>query len=258
MMTKDISMKKILPTIVISFFLVVGSMTALADSAPYDQSKYQPVLDDSKLQAPDSSTLIDNGDFEGQYNEYFYVPDSGNEWMTFEVTGDHARSELRQMSTWFTSDSSVLHKMIGNVLVVEPLEGEVDELTFMQIHDVTDNGNAINLPLVRLVWMREYEGISDHFWAIIKEDTCEDCENYDKIDLGEYRDSAVKFEIRVENNELSIKRDDVTHSEINKYDVSYWGELENYFKAGVYNQDDGTGMVQFESLNYYAENISKK
>ena len=243
-----------LGAITASLFLLSGA--AFAESAPYDQTKYHPVLNDSKLQAPDSSTLINQGEFEGQYNQYFYVPDSGNLWMTFEVTGDHARSELRQITTWYTSEPTTINKMIGNTLIVDPQLGSVDEITFMQVHDVTDNGNAINKPLVRLVWMREYQGVEDHYWAVIKADACESCDNYDKIDLGEYRDSAVKFEIRLGNNELSIKRDDVTHSEINGYDVSYWGELESYFKAGVYNQTSGTGVVQFESLNYYTESTN--
>lgn len=228
------------------FFL---SPQALADSAPYDNERYQPALDASKLQAPGSNTLISQGDFEGQYNQYFYVPGSGHEWMTFEVMGDHARSELHQINTWYTSASDVINKMIGNVLVLDPLSGDVDEITFMQVHDNTD----LNLPLVRLVWMREYNGVNNHYWAVIKMDTCQSCENYDKIDLGEYRDSAVKFEIRIEEDELSIKRDDVTHPEINQYSISYWGDLDSYFKAGVYNQDSGTGVVQFESLNYYVE-----
>ncbi len=243
-------------TITTATLLGLSSLYTYADTAPYSLSKYQSVLDDSKLQAPSSSTLIPRGSFNSQYNQYFYLPDSGNQWMTFEVTGDHARSELRQTTEWYTSDSSTLYKMIGNVLVVDPMEGEVDEITFMQVHDVTDNSNAINKPLVRLVWMRDYRDLSNHYWAIIKSDACESCKNYDKIDMGEYRDSAVKFEVRIENNKLTIKRDGITHPELNKYDVSYWGDLESYFKAGVYNQDSGTGIVQFESLRYYAEPIN--
>ncbi len=243
-------------TIAAATLLGLSSLYTFADTAPYDLSKYQPVLDDSKLQAPTSSTLLPRGSFKSQYNQYFYIPDSGNQWMTFEVTGDHARSELRQITEWYTSDTSTLYKMIGNVLVVDPMEGEVDEITFMQVHDVTNNNNAINKPLVRLVWMRDYRGLSNHYWAVIKADACESCSNYDKIDLGEYRDSAVKFEVRIENNTLTIKRDSIAHPELNKYDISYWGDLESYFKAGVYNQDSGTGIVQFESLRYYAEPIN--
>ena len=107
-----------LGAITASLFLLSGA--AFAESAPYDQTKYQPVLNDSKLQAPDSSTLINQGEFEGQYNQYFYVPDSGNLWMTFEVTGDHARSELRQITTWYTSEPTTINKMIGNTLIVDP------------------------------------------------------------------------------------------------------------------------------------------
>ncbi len=33
-------------------------------------------------------------------------------------------------------------------------------------------------------------------------------------------------------------------------DVSYWDGLENYYKAGVYNQDPGRSRVEFESLHF--------
>ena len=33
-------------------------------------------------------------------------------------------------------------------------------------------------------------------------------------------------------------------------DVSYWNGLENYYKAGVYNQDAGRSKVEFEVLRY--------
>jgi len=211
------------------------------------------VLDDSYLQAPTSTKLIAQGDFSGEYNQYFYIPGSGNKWMTFEVTGDHKRSELRQVSEWYGDDQSYLYKMIGEVLVEDPQDGDVDEITFMQVHDVTNNSNAINLPLVRLVWLRERDGISNHYWAVIKEDACKTCSNYEKIDLGAHSTSATKFEIRIKDSKLTIKVNGSANSDINSYDIGYWDHLENYFKAGVYNQDSGTGVVQFKTLKYYKQ-----
>ncbi|MCV2401463.1 polysaccharide lyase family 7 protein [Marinomonas sp. C2222] len=245
-------MKKIFVPLCVVGTLACASFT-FAESAPYSTSRYQSVLDDSKLQAPGSNTLIKQGDFAGAYNDYFYVPDSGNKWMTFEMTGYLARSELRQMDEWYSSDSSYTNKMIGEVEVINPEDGEVDEITFMQIHDVSGNSNAINKPLVRLVWERERDGIENHYWAVIKEDACKDCKNYLKVDIGEHKDDPVKFEIRVTDSKLTIKRDGATISGLNKYDIGYWDHLENYFKAGVYNQTSGTAKVQFKTLKYYTQ-----
>lgn len=235
---------------------------ALADSAPYNYSKYQPVLDDSKLQAPDSSTYISQGDFEGEYNEYFYIPSSGNKWMTFQIGPDEKmRSELRQMENWYTDDSS-WNKMIGEVLITE--KGSADEITVMQIHDDPNaTSNGINKPLVRIVWLEKQKetGASsytyDSFFAIVKTGTCSsDCTDYVKYKLADYSSSTeTKFEIKVKDNKLTIKTNGVTHDEFNSFDVSYWEDLPSYFKAGAYIQSDTSPdvEVQFDTLKYYYE-----
>lgn len=185
---------------------VITAFSSHADTPPYSYSQYQSVLDDSYLQAPTSTKLIKQGDFAGQYNQYFHVPDNGNTWMTFTVEGDHKRSELRQVYEWYTDDGDV-NKMIGEVYIQSPLEGEVDQITFMQIHDVTNNGNAINLPLLRLVWYRERDGIENGLWAVIKQDADENSDQYDKIFISQHDDTqAVKIEVRVENNMMTVKK----------------------------------------------------
>lgn len=60
-------------------------------AAPYDYAVYKAVIDDAYLQTPTSTKLIGHGDFEGKYNQYFFIPRTGNAWMTFRVTGDHNR-----------------------------------------------------------------------------------------------------------------------------------------------------------------------
>lgn len=250
------------------FSSTIFSANAASDSAPYDYDKYQNVLDDSKLQAPYSTTLIDQGDFEDEYNDYFYVPSSGNKWMTFEIGPyEKMRSELRQMDEWYVDDD--YHLMSGKVYISE--KGSADEITVMQIHDVTDNDDAINKPLVRIAWMEKQKetGSSDYtedaYFAILY--TCDrDCTDddaevtYYKYALADFSDDdAIEFEIEVEDNKLTILVDGVAHDFFDEYDVSYWEELESYFKAGAYIQSDTDENVevQFESLEYFDEEQSE-
>ena len=241
---------------------LLSPMAVFADSAPYDYgTKYQSVLDDSKLQAPDSNTVaISQGDFSGNYNDYFYIPSSGNKWMTFQIGPDEKmRSELRQMDNWYTSDSTD-NKMIGEVLLLE--KGTADEVTLMQIHDDANEANDyVNKPLVRIVWLESQKetGASstsyDAYFAIVKTGTCsKDCSDYVKYKLADYSSSeAVKIEVKVANNDLTIKVNGVTNSHFNKFDVSHWKNLPSYFKAGAYIQSDTSPdvKVQFSSLKFY-------
>ncbi|TQV67280.1 polysaccharide lyase family 7 protein [Exilibacterium tricleocarpae] len=238
--------KNSLSACVFTALLAITSTVGFADSAPYLYgTKYRAVLDDSKLQAPTSATLIRRGDFNDPdaHNSYFYIPDSGNRYMTFTVSGASKRSELRQMEEWYTSDPS-WNKLIGTLLAVDPLSSQVDQLTFMQIHD----SESLNKPLVRLTWRRSRSGKNDHNWAVIR-DSAGSSSDYTYVDMGPRSDAPTKFEIKVRNNLLTIKVDGITF--VDKRDVSYWQHLSSYFKAGVYLQDSGTGTVQFKSLKYY-------
>lgn len=250
----------------VSIATLLSPMQVIADSAPYDYgTKYQSVLDASKLQAPDSTTVaISQGEFSGAYNDYFYIPSSGNKWLTFQIGPDEKmRSELRQMENWYTSDSSY-NKMIGEVLLLE--KGTADEVTLMQIHDdanaaVKAGADKINKPLVRIVWLESQTetGASsktyDSYFAVVKTGTCaSDCSDYVKYKLADYSATdAVKFEIKVANNKLTIKVNGVAHQEFNNFDVSYWEDLPSYFKAGAYIQSNTSPdvEVQFSSLKYY-------
>jgi hypothetical protein len=253
-----------LTTTAMAIAVLTTPMQALANSAPYNYSKYQSVLDDSKLQAPDSDTVaIDYGEFEGEYNDYFYIPSSGNKWMTFQIgPSEKMRSELRQYTEWYTNDSSKLHKMIGEVLISE--KGSADEITVMQIHDVTDNSNAINKPLVRIIWKSSQKDAlsgntyTNAYFAVVKTGTCSTgtCSDYVKYYLADYSSSdAIKFEVKVQDSELTIKTEGVAHSVLNGFDISNWDGLESYFKAGAYIQSDTDPdvEVQFESLKYYEQ-----
>ncbi|RMF65928.1 MAG: polysaccharide lyase family 7 protein, partial [Calditrichaeota bacterium] len=181
-------------------------------------------------------------EFEGFADWYFYLAQtSSDNYMTFVMSGDHNRSELRQMNEWKTSTSS-WRKMIGEVKCFYPSTSSLDQYTFMQIHD----SDGINKPLVRLVWLRSRSGKSDHLWAVIR--TSVSSSSYQYVDLGARPSGFFKAEIKVRNNTLKVKINGVTKVSKN---VSYWSAYHNYFKAGVYLQDAGTAKVQFKSLKYY-------
>nr|AYC81221.1 PL7 alginate lyase [uncultured bacterium] len=209
---------------------------------PYDDPKFHPVLDDSKLQAPDSRTACAQGNFDGFADWYFYLYQGNNNYMTFTMNGDHNRSELRQMIEWKTSTTS-WKKMIGEVKLFFPSTNSLNQYTFMQIHD----SDGINKPLIRLAWVRQRSGKYDHIWAYLRKDTGS---TIDVIDLGPRPDGFFKAEIKVKSNILKVKINSVTMINEN---VSYWSNFHNYFKAGVYLQDDGSAKVQFKSLKYYYE-----
>lgn len=249
--TKRIFIKN---TFLIVFFWICQVQASASNSVvpPYSIDRYKPVLNQAKLQAPTSVDLITQGNFIGKHNQYFYI-DNSTGWMTFQVTGDHHRSELRQVSDWLTSDSKFSHHMDGQVVVYKPEKGEVNEITFMQIHDVTNANNAVNKPLLRLVWLRNRNNIKNHYWAVIKEDVCEKCKNYKKIDLGKYSNKPTKFDVSIEKDKLTLKVNGSVVSALNRHNISYWGGLRSYFKAGVYNQSPGTGTVKFKELTFYNE-----
>ncbi len=230
----------------------VGPVTqdsfSLSDDAieyipPYDVARFRPVLDASKLQAPTSSTACPQGEFDGFADWFFYLYVGNDTYMTFKMSGDSCRSELRQMEEWKTSTTS-WRKMIGDVRVFYPTDDSLNQFTWMQIHD---SSVEVNLPLIRLVWLRSRGDILDHLWAYVRKSVTEPI--YDVVDLGPRPDGFFHAEVKVLNNKLRVLIDYV--AKIENMDVSYWQDLNNYFKAGVYLQDDGTAKVQFKNLNYY-------
>ncbi|MEO0514274.1 MAG: polysaccharide lyase family 7 protein [Planctomycetota bacterium] len=226
---------------------------ASAEAVPYDLEKFRPVLDDSKLQAPTSSPAkINRGDFEGAANEYFFLDDTGH-YLTFTVTGDSKRSELRQLSGEWDTASSTPQRLVARVKVYVPETPGLEQYTFLQIHDTTNDPGSLNKPLIRITRRGDYRKTQDHLWAAIRTPA-----DFDKpisldnlatlnIDLGPRPEGFFDAEIRVQNSNMTVTIDGETKVDL---DVSYWDGLDNYFKAGVYNQDPGTSKVEFESLMF--------
>ncbi len=221
--------------------------------APYDLEKFRPVLDDSKLQAPTSSPAkINHGEFAGESNEYFYLDETG-QYMTFTITGDSKRAELRQMSGDWQTSTPTERRLDARVKVFVPETESLEQFTFMQIHDKQENGVGLNKPLIRITWRSSRGGVEDHLWAGIRvpEDASKpiSLENLGTqwIDLGPRPEGFFDAAIVVKDNRMSVTIDGETKLDM---DVAYWDGMPNYFKAGVYNQDPGTSMVQFDKLAY--------
>ncbi len=236
-------MKRILLrfTLCIALLFVSTFSLVFAEGAPYNKSKYRPVLDDSKLQAPTSSpAAVNQGDFAGFSDEYFQL-DSSGKYMTFEMDGSHNRSELRQMEEWYTS-TSTWRKIIGEVKVFYPTTSNLNQFTFMQAHD----SEAFNKPLIRLAWIRSRQGSNDHLWAIVR--LSSETNSFQYVNLGKRPNSFFKCEIKIKNNKMVVRINNETRFQL---DVDYWESLSSYYKAGVYLQSEGSAKVQFRKLKYY-------
>ena len=232
---------------------VTTASATLGQGAPYDLKKFRSVLDDSKLQAPKSSpTLIDRGSFEGASNEYFFLDPTG-QYMTFTVDGTSNRSELRQLSGDWDTASKTPQRLIARVKVLVPPEGSPKRFTFLQIHDKKNGDDGLNKPLLRVASHKNREEKQDHLWAAIRTP-----KDFDKpitlknlsgkhIDLGPRPNGFFDIEVRVQNSRMSVTLNGKTKVDM---DVSYWDGLDNYFKAGVYNQTSGRSTVEFESLRF--------
>ncbi|MBB3207308.1 hypothetical protein FHS27_003129 [Rhodopirellula rubra] len=221
--------------------------------APYDLEKFRSVLDDSKLQAPTSSpTKIKQGDFRGASNEYFFLDKTGR-YMTFTVEGDSNRSELRQSTGDWDTATETPQRLIARVRVFVPEDEGLEQFTFLQIHDKKNGSEGLNKPLLRLTRRSDYRDKQDHLWAHIR--TPENgnepisLKNFatKNVDLGPRPEGFFDVEIRVQKSRMTVAINGQTKVDM---DVSYWNGLNNYFKAGVYNQNNGRSKVEFESLRF--------
>ena len=158
-----------LPALLLVLATAVATPALAADTkVPYDVEAFRPVLDASKLQAPTSSPAkIDQGDFAGKSNEYFFLDDTGTR-LTFSVSGDSKRSELRQLSGDWDTATTTPQRLIARVKVFRPETRELKQFTFMQIHDKKDGDHGLNKPLLRLAWRASRSSKKDHLWAAIR------------------------------------------------------------------------------------------
>ena len=229
---------------------------------PYSLAKFQSVLNQSKLQYPNSSREVNYGEFENYSSDFFYL--DNNSYMVFEIDQSNneddyvKRVELRQGSddtdTWKTSFHTE-KKITATLKIPGSNETALKEYTWMQIHDY----NGYNKPLLRLVWRESRNNIYDHLWAAIKTNNSGSQTSW--VDLGERPNGDFDAEIVVKDNKLTVMINNQAIAGLNYRDISYWEDNhDNYFKAGVYisgssnndvDSENRNVLVKFKNLNYH-------
>ena len=232
-------MKKLLSVLILLVNILLGS------SSPYLLKKFHSILNISKLQAPISHYnplySVPYGEFKNYSNKFFYLQD--NRYMVFYMCGKKHRSELRIKEIWKVNSKK--DHIITARIKLFPLNAK-REFTFLQIHTDPNQPNSIDKPLLRITWMKNYRHRKNHLWAVIKMSPNEYENIYKKIDLGKLPKRFFDIEISVKDSKLNIEINN--KSIIKNFDVSYWKEYYNYFKAGVYLQDDGCAKALFDQL----------
>lgn len=239
-------------------------------SAPYSLEKFQSVLNQSNYQYPHAETIVDKGEYGEFKSDAFYLNEDGD--FHFALRKDYntvkERSELRQVcrnpqtgefdtnSGWKTSDKE------GNFWVAEVrcFKPEVTQsYTWMQVHgingtDITLNDGTVvrsfNYPIIRLTWERYRDGVYDHIWAIVITSYPRTPKTYDWIDLGPRPDNFFKAEVHFQNNIMKVIINEIL---MTSYDVTYWEEEPNYFKAGIYINrfdDGGEAYIAYRKLRF--------
>ena len=229
-------------------FLLLCSVLLFSFDTPYSQKKFRDVLKKTKLQAPESSYnprySVKYGEFENYANKYFYLQDG--KYMVFEICGKKYRSELRQQKEWKV-ETNIPQELFARVKLF-PLD-QKREFTFLQIHAnsnrVGDNGKKINKPLLRITWWKEQKNRYNHLWAVIRLSGDVNEQKYMKIDMGTMPKGFFDVKIAVKNSQMRIYLNNKLKIDMS---VDYWEGYWNYFKAGVYNQDDGCSRALFDKL----------
>lgn len=232
-------------TLVLLATLLVGAVSVSAQcDGPYTLPKFQAALEDSKFQAPDSSTAASTADLiNGYCSDWLNVQDSDK--MAFYQTGASKRSELRQLTNWDPStDSRTAHASI------QVISQTCDQVTIMQIHDDANAGSGPNKPLLR-IYRHMTKTPVNHIWAVIKTDTSGN--NNVHVDLGETPGGYFDCDISINSGIMQIS---INGAVKDTRDISYWN-FPSYWKAGAYLQDNGAATVYFNELTWPETTIAQ-
>ncbi len=243
--------------VLLVFFVTACAQMDDKKLSPYDLAQFRNVLNNSRLQWPESHAVVTYGQFEDFTAEYFYLSKDG--YMTFETRrgqyDDVTRVELRQGPDEWKTSARKMQRMLGELRLFYP--ETIKEYTWMQIHDTKTTEPYINKPLLRLLWRKKRAGNLDHLWAIVRTNKYATGGSAPLwVDLGARPNGFFRAEVSIQNNVLIVK---INNLEKLNYNVSYWQEYQNAFKAGIYlsgsaNEDIGIDdklvKLQFRSLRY--------
>ena len=224
----------------------IPAFDAKSVQIPYNIAKFHSVLEHSNLQDMEGETVVHAGEFAGYVSPHFFARNN-NLWLISEKKSsqEKVRTELRQWPGAWQCDDPTIHIWRARLHILKPKTG-IDSYTWMQIHGTKD---TFNYPLIRLMWVRNRQGITDHLWAIRIISAPYTEKKYAWLDLGKRPNGFFDLRVETGDNRLKIFIDDKL---VKSYDVTYWSGVRNYFKAGVYinrYDDNGKAAVSFEILS---------
>ena len=186
-------------------------------SSPY--IKYKNLLNHTFLQLVNSNHIITNKQF---FNENFYL--SNNRYLTFYMCGKYKRSELRFLDE-FTLDSN---KNLKAYVRLKDINSS--KYTCLQIFNKTKDK-----PLVRIAYYKKIiNGIPNKIWAVINE-------KYFLLT------SLKKFNITLKIKNYNLK---IFINNTLKVDYNFSENSINYFKLGIYLQDNGCSKSYFKDIEF--------
>lgn len=230
-----------------SVYDVVPLYNELNSTPPYDYSKFQGAIDQSKFQYPHDD-LISQGNLVNYKASFFYADSNATLHFTTQKPQNvyKTRSELRQINSWTTADTNGNY-WVAKVQCLKPKAG-ITSYTWMQIHGTHE---SFNYPILRLFWERQRDRKYDHIWAVIIVSYPFTDKLYEYVDLGERPEGFFDAEVDMKDNFMTIK---INNKVLVYKDVTYWENVINYYKAGIYinrYQDGGKASVLFKELHFY-------
>jgi hypothetical protein len=128
-----------------------ATSTTTSGLVPFDLAKFQPAMNTSCLQYPESSpAAVNAGQFAGYSSNGFQLVD--DQYIQFHISSSKgAHSELRH-NPQFASSDAVERSIQARMKIPQPGDGLVSQFTFLQVHSKEFLGHPSG-PLLRVVWI---------------------------------------------------------------------------------------------------------
>jgi hypothetical protein len=227
-------------------------------------AKHQYQGDDGKYDCLSNSEMLDgdhaNNTQGGSDYFYFHEEDSIGDTLYFKVNESViSRTELRLDS--FRADSvSPTPRFSGNFMIRGSKSTRSEDFTVAQLHVdtssklTTDADVITNSPMLRVAFLKERDGLENHFWAIYRPNPNDNGSGaYEYVSLGEALSGVSNensFIIKYGTNSGTTMWV-VANGESTKFDIEQWiqDDIYVYHKAGCYTDGDvGDCQIQFTEL----------
>ncbi len=212
-------------------------------NSPYSQSKFQSVLQRSKLQIPDSSTCLTTTNL----TNFYYDPDNwfvDNTNMQFIIDDGAAsqRNELRGNSF----SGSLTNMSYSARLKIQYGGSYSTKFTVAQIY-----GETGGEPILRVEFIASRSGLSNRFWGIYRTDSSSS-PNYEYQDLGPAPTAFTDLDLVYNASGTITAKLGSNPTRSWSTNMSYYTQSSKttYFKTGCYLQNAGDCYVRFSTLQF--------